>query len=153
MKGRKMKSTALKEATGTLQKCRVPENEATPSSEKPFPPEWLNDEAREVFERLVGLLDEMLLASASQVDMLALLASRLEEVMRFQLFLDDVGTSYETVNKEGNSMWRAYPEVAQKNEAMRHAHALLAEFGLSPGLLAKISVPSSGDENPWDKLV
>ena len=153
MKGRKMKSTAVKEVTGTLQKCRTPVAEPVPSSDKPVPPDWLNDEAREVFERLVGLLDEMLLASASQVDMLGLLASRLEEVARFQEYLDDEGTSYKTVNKEGNEMWRAYPEVAQKNEAMRHAHSLLAEFGLSPGSLPKISVPNSEEENPWESLV
>ena len=153
MKERKTIPTAVKEMKGTLKKCRTPVAEPVPSSDKPISPDWLNDEAREVFERLVGLLDEMLLASASQVDILGLLASRLEEVARFQEYLDDEGTSYETVNKEGNSMWRAYPEVAQKNEAMRHAHSLLSEFGLSPASAAKVSVPKGEGENPWESLV
>ena len=95
------KPTTLKIAEGTYRPDRGVENEPTPSPEKPIPPEWLNDEAREVFERLVEILDEMQLASASQVDMLTLLAQRMEEVERFSVYLDDVGTSYETVKKDG----------------------------------------------------
>ena len=148
-----MKSTALKEAQGTLDKSRMPVAEPIPSSDKPIAPDWLNDRAKEVFEELVELLDEMRLASASQVDMLTLLSQRMEEVERFSVYLDDVGTSYESENKLGQTMWRAYPEVAQKNEAMRHAHALLAEFGLSPASAAKVSVFNGERENPWDKLV
>ena len=153
MKGRKMKSTAVKEAQGTVQKCRTPVAEPVPSGDKPRPPHWLNDRAKEVFGELVLILDEMQLASSFQVDMLTLLSQRMEEVERFSVYLDDVGTSYESENKLGQTMWRAYPEVAQKNEAMRHAHSLLAEFGLSPASAAKISVPKAGGENPWENLV
>ena len=152
MKGPKTKSVALKEAQGTREKSREPAVAVVPSSDKPRPPHWLNDRAKEVFEELVEILDEMQLASASQVDMLTLLSQRMEEVERFSVYLDDVGTSYEATTKEGNVMWRAYPEVAQKNESMRHAHALLAEFGLSPASAAKVSVPKDTGVNPWEQL-
>ena len=153
MKERKTIPTAVKEMKGTLKKCRTPVAELVPSSNKPRPPHWLNDRAKEVFEELVLILDEMQLASASQVDMLTLLSQRMEEVERFSVYLDDGGTSYESENKLGQTMWRAYPEVAQKNEAMRHAHSLLSEFGLSPASAAKVSVPKGEGENPWENLV
>lgn len=152
MKGPKTKSIALKEAQGTREKSREPTVAVVSSSDKPRPPHWLNDRAKVVFGELVEILDEMQLASASQVDMLTLLAQRMEEVERFVVYLDDVGTSYESENKLGQTMWRAYPEVAQKNEAMRHAHALLAEFGLSPASAAKVSVPKDTGDNPWEEL-
>ncbi len=101
MKGRKMKSTALKEAQGTLEKSREPTVAVVSSGDMPRPPSWLNDRAKKVFEELVLILDEMQLASASQVDMLTLLSQRMEEVERFSVYLDEVGTSYETVKKDG----------------------------------------------------
>ncbi len=146
------KPTALKKAEGTFRKDRGSPNEPVPSMEKPIAPAWLNRRAKEVFEDLVVLLDEMQLASASQVDMLTLLAQRMEEVERFSVYLNDVGTSYEMIRKDGSVMHRAYPEVAQKNEAMRHAHSLLAEFGLSPKSAVSVIVPPDGSKNPWDEL-
>ena len=148
----KRKPTAIKVSEGTFRKDRAPIAEPEPSSDKPRPPHWLNDRAKVVFDELVLILDEMQLASASQVDMLTLLAQRMEEVERFSVYLDDVGTSYETTSKTGDTMWRAYPEVAQKNEAMRHAHSLLAEFGLSPSSVGAVSVLKDTGDNPWEEL-
>ncbi len=101
MKEKKTIPTAVKEMKGTLRKHREPVAEPVPSGDKPRPPHWLNDRAKEVFEELVLILDEMQLASASQVDMLTLLSQRMEEVERFSVYLDEVGTSYETVKKDG----------------------------------------------------
>jgi len=101
MKGPKTKSIALKEAQGTREKSREPAVAVVPSGDMPRAPHWLNRRAKEVFGELVEILDEMQLASASQVDMLTLLSQRMEEVERFSVYLDEVGTSYETVKKDG----------------------------------------------------
>ena len=147
------KPTALKVLQGTNRPDRGVENEPVPSSDAPIAPNWLNHRAREIFEDRVLILDELQLASASHVDMLAMLASRLEEVERFSKYLDDVGSSYKTTTKDGRTMWRSYPEVAQRNEAFRHGQSLLAEFGLSPASGAKVNVPTQTQDNPWASLV
>jgi len=71
--------------------------------------------------------------------MLAMLASRLEEIEICTIVIEDSGRVYASTTtlerKDGSVvekvMIRARPEVAMRNEAMRHAQSLLVEFGLS----------------------
>lgn len=115
------------------------------ANDLPSAPDYLNKRATELFGRLAARLDQQKLASSSHTEMLALLASRLEEVESLSKVLQEGGRTYETTNTQGDICFKARPEVAMKNEAMRHAQSLLAEFGLSPAAVNKVSA-RSGDE-------
>lgn len=94
----------------------------------------------------------MRIASPDDVAMLALLASRLEEIEICTAVIEDLGRVYQTVSTTGATMHRARPKVGMRNEAMRHAQALLAEFGLSPAARSKVPATTPPDGNPFADL-
>jgi P27 family predicted phage terminase small subunit len=67
--------------------------------------------------------------------------------------IEDTGRTYEQAGEDGAvKMIRARPEVAMRNEAMRHAQSLLSEFGLSPSARSKVSAGKPAEENPFAAL-
>lgn len=89
------------------------------------------------------------IASADHTDMLSLAATRYDEVLECTAVLEDLGRVYTTVMISGSVQFKARPEVAMRNDAMRHLQSLLAEFGLSPASVSKVSAPPGERENPF----
>lgn len=147
--GRKRKPDHLKVVAGTDQPSRMNPHAPKPPPDLPEPPGWLSERAAEWFLKTVGVLDGMGIASSAHVDMLSLAASRYDEVLDCQAILEDLGRTYTTRAVAGSLMFRSRPEVAQKNEAMRHLQSLLAEFGLSPASVSKVSAPPGERDNPF----
>lgn len=149
MAGRKRKPDHLKVVSGTAQPCRMNPNAPAPSADLPEPPDWLSERAAEWFLKTVGILDGMGIASSDHVDMLSLAATRYDEVLECTAVLEDLGRVYTTVMISGSVQFKARPEVAMRNDAMRHLQSLLAEFGLSPATVSKVSAPPGDRENPF----
>ncbi len=147
--GRKRKPDHLKVVSGTAQPSRMNPNAPAPSKALPEPPEWLSERAAEWFLKTVGLLDGMGIASADHVDMLSLAASRYDEILDCQAVIEDLGRVYMVRMVSGSMSFKARPEVAMKNDAMRHLQSLLAEFGLSPSAVGKVSAPPGERDNPF----
>lgn len=150
--GRPRKPDHLKVVAGTARPDRM--NPAAPALNQGMPtaPPWLSDRASEIFAGIAEIIDGMGIASPDHVAMLAMLASRLEEIEITTAIVEDLGRTYTTVNQSGGLMHRSRPEVGQRNEAMRHAQSLLAEFGLSPAALGKVSTGGKREENPFAAL-
>ncbi|MES2030856.1 MAG: phage terminase small subunit P27 family [Pseudomonadota bacterium] len=136
---------------GTAQPCRT--NDAAPVAPERLPvaPGWLTVRGAEIFDQLVALLDEMGIASCADTQVVTLCASRIEEVEITTALIEDNGRTYETVSDTG-SMFRSRPEVAQRNEAMRHTQSLLSELGLTPAARSKVSVNAKPEGNPFKNL-
>ena len=117
----------------------------------PVPPGWLTVRGAEIFLNLVNILDEMGIASSADTQVITLCASRIEEIEITTALVEDNGRTYETVSDTG-SMFRSRPEVAQRNEAMRHAQSLLSELGLTPAARSKVSATTKPEGNPFTKL-
>jgi len=83
----------------------------------------------------------------------ALAASRLEEVEITTASVEDGGRTYLTTNAQGEKMIRPHPMVAQRSEAMRHAQSLLSEMGLTPAARSKVSATKKGEDNPFRALM
>ena len=116
-------------------------------------PEWLSERAAELFAEVSATLLGMGIASPDDVKALAILASRLEEVEITTAIIEDTGRTYEQRGEDGEvRMIRARPEVAMRNEAMRHAQSLLAEFGLTPAARSKVSAGKPAEQNPFAAL-
>ncbi|TDR94194.1 phage terminase small subunit P27 family [Enterovirga rhinocerotis] len=158
MAGRKPKPDHLKLITGTAQACRMNPSAPEGSKAPPVAPDWLSERAAEIFEGLVEILGEMGLASGSDTAMLAMLASRIEEVEICTAVIEDAGRVYvskaETTTGEDGTlvvkqMVRARPEVSMRNEALRHVQSLLAEFGLSPAARSRVSAAGKKEEDEF----
>lgn len=152
MAGRKRKPDHLKIVSGTAQPCRMNPSAPTANPGLPTPPAWLSERACELFNQVAATLDTMGIASPDHVHALAMLASRLEEIEITTAVIEDLGRTYTTTTQSGDQMFRTRPEVGQRNEALRHAQSLLAEFGLTPAALGKVSAPGKRDENPFAAL-
>lgn len=147
--GRKRKPDHLKVVAGTDQPCRMNPDAPKPSAVLPVPPEWLSERAAEWFNKTVAILVGMGIASSDHVDMLSLAATRYDEILDCTAVLEDLGRTYTTVNMAGAVVPKARPEVAMRNEAMRHMQSLLSEFGLSPASVSKVSAPPGDREDPF----
>lgn len=149
--GRKRKPDHLKVVSGTDRPDRT--NDAAPiaPARLPIAPGWITVRGAEIFDQLVALLDEMGIASCADTQIITLCASRIEEVEITTALIEDNGRTYETVSDTG-SMFRSRPEVAQRNEAMRHAQSLLSELGLTPAARSKVSVTNKPEGNPFKNL-
>ncbi|MCL1629225.1 phage terminase small subunit P27 family [Roseibaca sp. V10] len=145
---RRKTPTHLKAVAGTLRRDRANPNEPQARSGIADAPAWLSERAADHFTRLGHILHGLGIASPDDGDMLAMLASRLEEIEILTAVLEDGGRSYETEN----GMRRAVPEVAMRNEALRHTQSLLGEFGLSPSTRAKVTESAPAEENPFAAL-
>jgi P27 family predicted phage terminase small subunit len=151
--GNKRKPDALKLVQGTARRDRSNPDAPQASSGVMVAPDWLSDRACEIFANTAAILSRMGVGSPDDTAALAMLASRLEEVEICTAVIEDAGRVYERKNDAGEvEMIRARPEVSQRSEAMRHAQALLSEFGLTPAARSKVSVNSGKRENPFAAL-
>lgn len=151
--GRPRKPTHLKVVQGTERKHRANPNEPKPERGAAPAPSWLSDRASEIYAGLCAHLDGMGVLSTVDDSVVALAASRLEEVEITTASVEDGGRTYETTSGSGDRMVRPNPMVAQRSEAMRHAHALLSELGLTPSARSKVSSTKAGETNPFKALM
>jgi P27 family predicted phage terminase small subunit len=142
----------LKIIKGTARPDRMNPDAPAPNNGIAEAPAWLSDRASELFAQLSATLDGMGIASPDDAMALSLLASRIEEVELMTAALEDGGRTYDTIGQGGAQMRRAAPEVGMRNEAMRHAHSLLSEFGLSPSARSKVSAGKAASANPFAAL-
>lgn len=158
MAGRKRTPDHLKVVAGTDRPDRMNPDAPVPSEAVPEAPEWLSKRASEIFEQLVSITGGMGIASASDAAMLAMAASRLEEVEICTALIEDGGRTfvshaeYDSEGRATSQQIKGHPAVAQRSEAMRHAQSLLVEFGLSPAARSKVSATKKNDENPFSAL-
>ncbi|WP_185982830.1 phage terminase small subunit P27 family [Aureimonas mangrovi] len=158
MAGRKRKPDHLKIVAGTAQPCRMNPDAPKAAADLPSAPEWLSDRGAELFLQLVAVIDEMGIASSADAAMLAMAASRLEEVEICTAVIEDGGRFFtsqierDDEDRIVSQQIKGHPAVAQRSEAMRHAQSLLAEFGLSPAARSKVSVTKKPEENPFKAL-
>lgn len=150
MKGRKPTPPQRAQILAFPGKRKRNPNIPKPDARLPHAPDWLNKRATEIFGLLCGRLDQQRLASSSHTEMLALLADRIAEVEELRDLIQKSGRTYETTSTQGDIVMKARPEVAMLNEARRHTQSLLAEFGLSPSALNKVS--KLGEDEERDPL-
>lgn len=150
---RPRKPTHLKVVSGTLRKHRVNGEEPDAPTDAPEAPQWLSNRASEIFAGLCATIHGMGYLSSADQHVIASAASRLEEVEIATARVEDEGRTYETHNAAGERMIRPNPMVAQRSEAMRHAHALLSELGLTPAARSKVSTGKKVDDNPFKALM
>lgn len=149
--GKKKTSDHLKVVKGTFRKDRVNKSAPAPSSKPPVAPSHLNDRAVYHFGRIVELMGER--ASETFVDIIATLAIRLEEVELFYLEVHERPT-FTVVDMAGNKIIKSNPVCSLYKEAMRHAHTLLGEVGLTPASIGRMGEGKqmSKEVDPWDEL-
>lgn len=150
--GRKRIAPAVKELRGT---ARADRDRAAPPPAVPGlmrPPVHLSQHQQLLFASIVEVLEEQGRASPHYVEIVALLAQRLEQIQRWQAVLEVEGDTYESNTAHG-TMIRKRPEVQMLSDAMRHAHSLLAELMITPATALRLGENGKGEENPFKALL
>ena len=141
-KGRKKVPDNMKVIRGTFRDDRSNKTGLLPDPETPRSPSWLPADAREHFGILKERLDGYGLASKTHTEMIALAALRLSEIDSLNKVIEDEGMTF--MSPKG--LVKGHPAVKQRSDALRHLQSLLAEFGLSPASIGKVSAGGKGKE-------
>jgi P27 family predicted phage terminase small subunit len=150
--GRKRKPHDLKVIHGTSRPDRDNPNAPARSQGTPVAPDWLDELALAYFNQIVQALDEQGRASPHDQHTIMNAALALGEVHECSIMIADHGRTYETTNSQGGRMIRPRPEVAQRSDAMRRATSCLAELGLTPASVGKVSTGGNDNGNPFDAI-
>lgn len=152
--GRKRLPEKVKELKGTARKDRRPSGPG-PDGQKPVMVGSVSRRAQEIMDRLMGCVDDLDYLDSHHADVYLLAAVRLEQVEKHYDFLKKNGYTYTNVSRYGGKTIKPRPEATMLNQALRHAHSLLAEIGLTPNAMSRIMRSSSTDpdaDNPWKDI-
>lgn len=150
MPGPRRKPIEIKKLHGTVRKDRQPQNLIPVVEGTPPAPPWLSTRAAEIFEEMWGMLVAVNVNSSVDVQMLAVCASRQEEVEICTMMIEDQGRfiAHKRITRAAGrskgavttteESFRPNPAIAQRSDAMRQLQSLLSEFGLSPAARAKV---------------
>lgn len=151
--GRKRNAPAL--AMTAAERARVPV--PIGAGEAMIPPMHLSSIARGLFNEIADILVAQHRAEPQFVQVVALLAMRLEQIQRFQAVLEmsgDTCTSTTVRKVDGQQvvteMIRARPEVAMLSDAMRQTQSLLGELMLSPSAAMKLASGKTDGPGEFD---
>lgn len=146
-RGRKNTPKNVKVLKGTFREDRANDNMPDQAPDGMRSPTWLPVEAVEYFGVLKSRIEAFGLNSSSYTETLAMAALRLADIDRLTATIEKEGGVYKTKNIKGDTIYKSRPEVAQRNESLRHLQGLLAEFGLNPSAIQKIGRGSGGAKN------
>ena len=150
--GRKRTEPAVKKLRGTDRADRDGEAPLPAVTGVMVAPSYLSDLAQLLFGSIARILEQQGRASPHYVEIVALLAQRLEQIQRFQAVLEVEGDTYETHTASGGLMYRKRPEVQMLSDAMRHAHTLLGELMITPATALRLGEGQKPEDNPFEAL-
>ena len=149
--GRKRKAPELKALAGTARPDRDGNKEISHPGAM-VPPMHLGDLERLYFGSLALVLEQQGRASPHFVEHLALTATRLTQIQRWQAVLACAGDTYETATATGGVMIRKRPEVQMLSDAMRHAQSLLGELMLNPAAAMRLAESGKAEEDEFGEF-
>jgi P27 family predicted phage terminase small subunit len=142
MRGRKPKPTMLKVLDGNPG--RRPLNEREPAAPQGVPacPDWLSDEAKAEWKRVIPELQMMGLLSTADRAALAAYCTAWARWVEAEAMVRKFGPIVKSPEK-GFPMKSPYLSIA--DQALETMRKLMVEFGLTPSSRSRIKVPDGGD--------
>jgi phage terminase small subunit len=150
--GRKRLEPSVKRLRGTDRADRDGEAKLPAVAGSMHAPMHLGELQQLLFASIAQILEQQGRASPHYVEIVALLAQRLEQIQRWQAVLEVEGDTYEARTAHG-IMIRKRPEVQMLSDAMRHAHALLAELMITPATALRLGEGQKPEDNPFKALL
>ena len=125
--------------------------EPIPSGGRPEPPSYLSERAREIFIDFVNRIEDMYPPSDTDMDTIVLYSNNKEQLECYELVLREEGSTYEVIDKLGNIIRKARPEVTMLKDCKALQVTLLREFGISPSARGRVNLKpkETKKENPF----
>ena len=146
--------TATKMLAGTVRKHRLNLNEPSPERAIPVPPAKLGAKARQVWQQVAQVLDEMGVLTVADTFALEALSHDLADLRQTRADLKARGSAvYTTTSRDGSIMHRAYPEVQMISDLDRRVAVWLPKLGLTPADRGKVTaIVEDEDANAFADL-
>lgn len=149
MAGRKALPQETKSLKGTLRQHRVNKDAPQPLEGEMVCPETLPSGAVKHFHNLKFKIEELGLSSPTYTEALCLAAMRMDQIEQLTILLAAEGYVIETMDNKGNESMKANPAYSMLSDAMRHLQSLLADFGMNPSSIQKVSAKGKQQDNPF----
>ncbi|GGE85429.1 phage terminase small subunit P27 family [Niveispirillum cyanobacteriorum] len=161
----------MKQLAGTAQPCRMNPLAPRPEEGIPLPPDWISTKARDVWNYVAPLLEQMgVLTEADGVALegyceayadaraareslslpLILRSKNPATGEQEELVLAEAGERYYWTFGKGGPMRRARPELADIADADRRVAMWSAKFGNNPADRSRVAGGAPDDRNPFD---
>jgi P27 family predicted phage terminase small subunit len=146
---RPTKPTALKLVTGNPGKRALPKHEPQFRRGVGQPPETLDSVALQCWKRLSILLDRTGVLTAPDELALERMCAAYSDLQACEDLIKRDGRTYTTTGKDGNTLIKQNPAVAQLRAADTLFKSYLTEFGLTPAARSRVhAIPddAAGDD-------
>lgn len=122
------------------------------SSEIPVAPLTLSIRAQEIFTEFVKRIDELGLASESDIDIITLYATNQDQLEYLESILKEEGLTYTSQNRNSEYCIKPRPEVAMLERCKALKFKILAEFGLTPSARKRVPIKVKEKGNSQNKF-
>ena len=99
---------------------------------RPDPPIYLRPEARREWENVCDQLERMGILGECDGNALARYCQTVIKYWEVEEFLEEHGTAYEQITREGEKVWKEYPQAKQSSRLSEECRKLENLFGLNP---------------------
>lgn len=157
-RGPKPEPTNLKIIKGNPGKRPLNKNEPKPKPIKPECPEWLNEHAKKMWEKISPELDRMGLFTMIDGEAFSVACQSYGIWVECEEILKEKGRVMviERVDKGGNPIGeyeQTRPEVSIGNNALKNFKTFCSEFGLTPSSRSGIEIQKDGVEDSFADLL
>ena len=149
--------TEIKKLKGTYQPCRDVVNEMNPERiiDLPYPPEYLNDNAKKEWYNVVREFQKLKMLTTLDLPMLAAYCNEIGIYIDMNQKCIEHGRIDVFLNLDGSVKYTqqsAYQKVA--NDALLKATKIATEFGFTPASRTKVSIGNiSEQEDPFLQML
>lgn len=144
--------THMRLVKGNPSKRAINTKEPKPPVGKPKCPSHLDPKGKAAWKKLCEILDNMGVLTLADQFALEILCSVYARIRFLQERIKEKGgTSYETMNTQGEVMHRAFPEITQLEKAEHTFRSYITEFGLTPSSRSKVQVENKVTADPLEK--
>ena len=99
----------------------------------------MNERAKEIYDRLTAWLQEANKHAAADAELIELAANVRAEIDELQAFVNDHGTTYESITRTGEVMHKHRPQHQQLTDARTRYLTILRDLGLTPAARSKVA--------------
>jgi len=150
-RGRKPKPTALKKLEGNPGKRPLNENEPKPKIAISGCPDWLDNEAKEEWERMGSILQNMGILTEIDTTAFAGYCQAYARWKEAEKFLSQYGSTFKTPN----GYLQQVPQVSIAQTNLKLVLKFCEQFGLTPSARSRIVVnkPVEDTDDEMEKLL
>ncbi|MCX7635294.1 MAG: phage terminase small subunit P27 family [Syntrophales bacterium] len=136
-----------------IERRKLAEGRIKPKSNRIRPPDWLNDEAKQEFRRIMKEMKDLDVITNVDVDALAVYCDAYVTYIECTRIIENEGYQVEHTNKSGATNMVPHPMLAKKRALADQMKAMATEIGLTPSSRAKISLPppKEKDKTPFEE--